>query len=321
MNRKSLKIVSLFILIVIVVLSGVLLYRKYTDAERVRGQYTFANVRQDIKDIGKIVLTTPASGEVTIYRAGDTWRFKEASDYFVNMKMLSNFYTMVNGSVIISVQKAMPDLLKHHNLLAAGESENGENMGTEVAVYNSEGALLDDIIIGERNDENAAYVSARPKGKNYIYTISNVGRFSGAAQAWIPYPLLQITNPHINSIETDNVKLDRRQLTKLTYDSVRIGKMMDVLTFLNYQGIVKKTDFFANVGAVSPKEIKFNMIGGLVYVFRIYYVDDYYWLTIDLAADQIAHKEIIPFVRDNQKYFSDWAFQLFDEEGEILYEE
>jgi len=321
MNKQSLKIVLVFISAVLVTLGSVLLYRYATDIERMRGRYTFEHVRQDIKNVGKIVMTTPYSGTVTVYRDSDTWRFKEASDYFVNMKMLSNFYTMINGSVIISVQKASPELLKYYSLLSVSESENGDGEGTGVAVYDSEGKLLDDIIIGRRDDGDEAYVMARPKGKNYIYVVSNIGRFSGAAQAWIPYPLLQVSNQYINSIETDGIKLGRQQLAKLTYDSVRIGKMADVLAFLNYQGIAKKEDFFATVKDAQPKKIIFNLIGGLVYVFHVYYVNDYYWAEIDLAADPIAHKETGPFVKENQKYFADWVFQLFDEEGEILYGE
>ncbi|MBO6281073.1 MAG: DUF4340 domain-containing protein [Alphaproteobacteria bacterium] len=321
MNKKNLKIVVIFIFIMFIALGGVLWYRYVTNTERMRGQYTFTRVRQEIKNIGKIVMTTPRSGTVTVYRDHDVWRFKEASDYFVNMKMLSNFYTMINGSVITSVQKAPSELLKKHNLLAAEESDNGDGEGTEVAVYDNDGQLLDDIILGDRDSNDETFVFARPKGKNYIYVVSNIGRFSGEAQAWIPYPLLQVLNQHIESIDVDGVSLNRQQLTKLTYDSIRIRKMLDCLAFLNYQGIAKKDDFFASAKDVRPKQIIFNMIGGLIYVFRIYSVNGDYWLGIDLKTASLAHKEIAPFVENNQKYFSDWVFQLFDDEGEILYEE
>ena len=321
MNKKSLKVVTLFVFVLAVILLGILGYRRVTNEENLRGQYTFAQVKEDIKDLSKITMTTPRSGVINIYRQGDFWRFKEASDYFVNMDMLSHFYEMINNSVIASVEKGTDDLFKKNDLLSEGESENGVGQGTEIAIYNSKEELLGNIIIGKRVDVDSDYVFARRKDGKYIYKISDVGRFSGEAPAWMPYPLLQIEASYLDNVEMDGEVFSYQQLMKLPFRSSRVRKVLNSVAFVNYQGIVKKEDFFASAQNLTSKEIKFNMVGGFGYVLHIYKTNEYYWLEVTLIANSLAHPAVGPFVKDNQQYFSDWVFQLYDDQGELLYGE
>lgn len=321
MNKKNLRFVSLFAVVMVLVLGGILGYRHFNDEQTFRGQHTFAQVRDNLKSLDKIVLTTPKSGVITIYRKNDFWHFKEASDYFVNIETLSDLYAMVNNSVIISVQKATPEMLEKYQLLTQEENSDGQYQGTEVAVYDNEEVLLSDIILGKRVEDNEAYVYARRKGKPYVYVVSNIGRFSGENQAWIPYPLFQIDGQFINSIEWNGLKITRQQLKKKSPTAMHIKNIINSLSSLDYQGIVKKDDFFQNSQNAVPKEIQFNMNGGIIYKFRIYYVDDEYWLAVDVLADTIAYKDIKSLISENQKYFENWLFQLFYDDGELFYNE
>lgn len=321
MNKKSLKIVFLFVFVSVIILVGILGYQRLMNEENLRGQYTFAQVKENIKDLSKITMTTPRSGVINIYRQGDFWRFKEASDYFVNMDMLSHFYEMINNSVITSVEKGTNDSLKQNNLLSEAESERGVGQGTEVAIYNSKGKLLSNIIIGKRIDVDSEYVFARRKNGKYIYKISDVGRFSGEAPAWIPYPLLQIEDSYLDNVEMDGEVFSHQQLMRLPLRSSRVRKVLQSVAFVDYQGIVKKEDFFASAQNLTVKEIKFNMVGGFGYVLHIYKTNEYYWLEVTLVANSLAHPAVGPFVKDNQQYFSEWVFQLYDDQGELLYGE
>lgn len=321
MNKKSLKIVSLFAFVLVVILLGVLGYRKLTNEENLRGQYAFAQVKNDIKDLNKITMTTPRSGVINIYRQGDFWHFKEASDYFVNMDMLSHFYEMINNSIVASVEKGTDELLKRNDLLSEEESEGGVGQGTEIAIYNSRDELLSHMIIGKRVDADNDYVYARKKDGRYIYKISDVGRFSGEAPAWMPYPLLQIEAAYLDNVEMDGKVFSHQQLMRQPFRSSRVRKVLHSVAFVDYQGIVKKEDFFASAQNLALKEIKFNMIGGFGYVLHIYKTNEYYWLEVTLVANSLAHPAVGPFVKDNQQYFSDWVFQLYDDQGELLYGE
>lgn len=320
MSKRSLKLIILFIFLTLVVLGSVLFYQKATNEQNLRGTYTFAAARQNIKSIAKIVFKTPQFGNVTIYRKDSAWHFKEAGDYFINTDMLRIFYAIVSKSVIVSVTPVTTDILKENNLLSAEESKDGEGEGTEIAVYDNEGKLLNEIIINKGSDNND-YAVARKKGSMYMYVISRVGYFSGAPSAWIPYPLLSVQQQYLKSVSLRDKLYTAEELKHFNNEAEKVNKIVETAAFVDYQGIVKKDDFFASLPKLAqPREIRFNMIGGFVYIFRIYKLDESYWLRVELANDAVAHAGVPPFVDEYQKYFSDWVFELFDENGEIFYE-
>lgn len=319
MNKKSLKLIILLVILTAVLLGAVLFYRKATDEQNLRGTYTFAAARQNIKSIAEIVFKTPQSGDVTIYRKDNAWYFKQAGDYFANTDMLAIFYAIVGKSVIVSVMPATKDILKENNLLSAEESENGAGEGTEIAIYDNEGKLLDEIIMSNVSD-NTDYALARKKGSLYMYVISGVGYFSGAPSAWIPYPLLSVQPQYLKSVSFEDKVYTVEELKHFNNEAEKINKIVETAAFIDYQGIVKKEDFDASLSeSVKPREIRFHMIGGFIYIFRIYKLDESYWLQVELANDPVAHTGVPSFVAEYQKYFSDWVFELFDENGEIFY--
>lgn len=320
MSKKSLKLIILLVILTAVLLGAVLFYRKATDEQNLRGTYTFAAARQNIKSIAEIVFKAPQYGDVTIYRKDNAWYFKQAGDYFANTDMLAIFYAIVGKSVIVSVMPATKDILKENNLLSAEESENGVGEGTEITIYDNEGKLLDEIIMSNVSD-NTDYALARKKGSLYMYVISGVGYFSGAPSSWIPYPLLSVQPQYLKSISFEDKVYTIEELKHFNNEAEKVNKIVETAAFIDYQGIVKKEDFISSLpSAVQPREIRFHMIGGFIYIFRIYKLDESYWMQVELANDSVAHTGVPSFVAEYQKYFSDWVFELFDENGEIFYE-
>ena len=320
MSKRSLKLIILLVVLTTVILSAVLFYRKATDEQNLRGTYTFAAARQNIKSIAKIVFKTPQSGDVTIYRKENAWYFKQAGDYYANTDMLTIFYAIVGKSVIVSVMPATKDILKENNLLSAEESKDGAGEGIEISIYDNEGKLLNEIIMNNVSNSND-YALARKKGSMYMYVISGVGYFSGAPSAWIPYPLLSVQPQYLKSISLEDKVYTAEELKHFNNEAEKVSKIVETAAFIDYQGIVKKDDFFASLPKlIQPREIQFNMIGGFIYIFRIYKLDEGYWLQVELANDPVAHTGVPSFVTEYQKYFSDWVFELFDENGEIFYE-
>ena len=317
MNKKKLFTVVICVLSLFAV-ALVLHYFIFFRELNMRGKYTFGKVKNEIADINHIKLNTPQYGEVNLYWNEGYWRFKEAGDYFVNYDMLAGFYEMVNNSVVISASKTDFATLQTNNLLSSSEADNSIGQGTEISVYNDKNKILTDLIIGNRINSDG-YTYARPRDKNIIYVISAVGRFSGDAQAWLPYPLLIVDYTYINNIICNDITIDEKQLQTALFKNQQLMNLFDILQYLEYEGIVRKNDFFQASDKAKAKKIVINMIGGLIYEINVYEINNTYWATIDLKAQSIAHKEVYPFVEENAKYFADWAFQLPDSQGWFLY--
>lgn|SRR5574344_391246 len=322
MNKKYLISVVVFVIISICSLLASLWYVNEQRDLNMRGKYTFSQTRENIQNLANIKITSPNNGEINIYHSNGVWRFKEAGDYFISSDMLAQFFNMINNSVIISVNKGNADEYEKKSLVSYHSKDNAENIkGVEVETFDENGKLLDDVIVGAYDgDEKLRF--AKSNNSSAIWSISEVNGFSGDAAGWIPSPLLKIDEMVIDDIVIDGKYINRELLDEILPHSAKLRNILKALRYVNYNGIIKKTDFEAENAKLAPKanQIKIITNVGLVYVFNVYYVNEVYWLSIELAHTKIPYKEVPEFVAQNQKYFADWLFILDNEQGEIFYE-
>jgi len=139
MTDKYLKVILGCALLLVAILSGVALYNHYFDAKNMRGKYVFANSRQEIDNLSAIKIISAGGHEINLYRQGDSWRFKEANDYFVNTDMMQNFYNMISKSIVISVHNGKKSQLAENDLLNPQETTERDGVGTLVKTYDADG--------------------------------------------------------------------------------------------------------------------------------------------------------------------------------------
>ena len=310
MNKKYYAILFLFLLIVAVASIGAFAYREYCESAIMRGQYTFMNTRNNIKGLHKIAIHTPQFGEINLYRKEGEWYFKEANNYFINSKMLACFYNMINKSMILTVNNATEKQLQNNELT--------NKTGTVVKTFDIEGKLLDEIIIG-KHLENEQMTFARRGAKKYIYTISEVGCFSGNADSWLPYPLLNIDDNLIKDIVINGESAGNSRLLSNKKYQKELEKIMKTLQFVDYLGITYKDELQQNYPQIKPTKLEIVIVGGLIYMLDVYKIEDTYWMTVTLHTEKVARKLVAKFAKDNQKYFIDWLFHLNSAQGEVLY--
>lgn len=317
MFNKYWKIVAVCSVLLIVLTAYSLWYIKQKAGLNLRGQYIFAQTKENISALQKIKLTTPDTGEINIYLKNDgVWHFAEAADYFVNPEQLSAFYYMVNNAVITAIDKNS-DFAKTALLEPSAASRQEE--GTLVETYDFNGNLLDKIIIGKPLAD-AEYRFARNPEYPYTYTISSVQGFSGRADAWIPFPLLQIPLDAVESIKLADDTLSAQAIQTYFSRSTQLRQLVSNITYLAYNGIAYKKDFEEDFSDVTPHKIIVETSLGLIYVLNIYKPEpDEYWLTIKLEHTKIPQKDVIKFVQENQKYFENWIFNLDAAQGKMLY--
>ncbi|MBP1532166.1 MAG: hypothetical protein ILA52_01545, partial [Alphaproteobacteria bacterium] len=195
-----------------------------------------------------------------------------------------------------------------------------ENMLDDNAVklitYNQKGKVLDEIWLGKRTADGESAVIRRKNGK-YFYTINEVTDFSGEAQDWVPYPLLNIDSDIIKKVAVNGTEFSAEKLQKILPYSKKWLSLFNTLRFIDYQGIEYKKAL-DNVKVHRTQEIEVTIIGGLIYKLTIYDVGDSFWLAVTLASEKVAHKDVVTFVKNNQMYFADWIFQLNEEQGQVL---
>ncbi len=286
--------------------------------ESLRGRFVFERTRENIRLLQKIKMTTPEFGEINIYQKNGGWYFKEAADYFVNTEQLANFYYMVNNSIFITVQKAQQKDFKQ-NALMLPEEKDENNEGTTIETFDFEGNLLDRVVVGKTLDGGESNFVRLPKYP-YVYTINSVHGFSGQADAWIPFPLLKIHPSVIKSLDIQGTVLSSEALNLYFPTSLKLQNLLASLSYLGYTGIVYKKDIQDEISKIQPHLLKVETTIGLIYVLKFYELDDNYWLEVNLAYTKIPKKEVIPFVKENKKYFDKWYFQLDGEQGKIFFE-
>lgn len=312
MNKKYFRGAIIFLAAAALFFGGALWHRRHITAGQVRGQFAFEQTRNNIRQLGKIQLTTAEGGEINIYRQNNDWFFKEAKDYFVNVHSLADFYNMANNSLIEAVRPAEATELTDKQLTL--------ETGTKVVTYDTAGNVLDEVIIGKHSTGASAY-AYQPKNKDYYYIISDVGAFSGMPEDWIPYPLLTISERLMKSIKTEKKVLTKAQIARESVGNPDMQRVLDVLSFISYDGVATKSELLSDEAQnIKPHKIEITMVGGLIYDFEIYKIEDLYWLGVTLKTDKVARKEVPSFVKNNQKYFADWLFLMNTRQGKTLYE-
>lgn len=289
-------------------------YMQYQQGRNVRGQYTFANTRQHISELARIKIITALDGEINIIREDNVWRFKEANNYFANVEMLSEFYKMINNSIILTVS----DKMSPEQIGLAINKDGKPNSGTIVETYDTQGQLLDSLVLADFvdvDDHRYARLTNRP----YIYMINGAVRFSGRAETWLPYPLLSIPQNIVEEFVWNGETYNRYYFEKLLQHSAKGRMVMQILRFIEYQGLTTTLDFVKAYPMAKSKKIKVVTIAGLIYNLYVYHAEGTYWLKVTLSSTKVPHKEVIPFIKNNQKYFDKWMFQLNDQQGAMLY--
>lgn len=276
----------------------------------VRGNYTFAQTRGNIARLQRIKMTT-ADGEINVYEKDGIWYLKEAADYFVNAGQLAAFYNMLNNSVIVAADENKTSEWQSYGL------DDAQKIAVET--FDDDGNLLDKInISGGSSDEEFRY--AKRDEYPYVYTISAVGAFSGAAGAWMPFPLLEIPAKIIENIKLPDASLSKEAVAAYLPKSASLQNLTAALSYISYQGIAFKKDFTADFPQAAPHQIRVETEIGLVYVLNVYQpAENDYWLAVSLESTRLARKEVQPFIAENQKYFADWVFNLDDSQGKILF--
>lgn len=319
MNKRYLVFAALFALVALLLLGASLYYRNYVSFANQRGQYTFAQTRQNISRMARIQMITADDGEINIIRDGGLWRLREAAGYYINNAMLAAFYQMVNNSVIMTVQKSDTAQIAALQLAAPTDDAELAAKGTEVAVYDDEGVLLDHLIISKPL-KDSDYRYARHTGSPYVYTISSAGIFAGDGQSWVPYPLLKISDDMIDALIIDGKILDRQLLHDIEPYLSFIRDIKQTLGFVRYDGIALQSDFFAAFPDIKPQTLQVLTPVGLLYTLDVYAADNAFWLTVKLERGKLSSRQVAEFIRDNQHYFDGWIFKLEQAQGQALYD-
>lgn len=306
MTKKYLLAALCFVLVAAIGWKISQYYRRQVDETLVRGHYAFALARQNIQRWQKIELTEDGQ-TITLYRDGDAWRFQQAADYFVNGEMLTAFYEMIDEALIVATRPAEAKAL-------ADLSENG----TAIKIYDDEGKLLTDVVLDNRVQKDKSRL-AHPNGNSKIYRIAPVKMFSGLAQSWVPMPLLAIAQNDIAGIEFGETFISGNVLNEVKAENSVVRKILSMLGFVAYDGIVRRADFVAANPDITPLTLDIHLYSGLIYHLQLYAFKNAYWLGVDLAMDKIARQDVPQQIEELRPRFADWLFQLSDEDGKILY--
>lgn len=281
-------------------------YRQKVDETLVRGHYAFADVRQNIQRMHKIELTENGQN-ITLYRDGDFWHFKEAADYFVNNQMLMGLYDIINNAMIISMQPVDEKII-------ADLQQNG----VIVKIFDKENKLLEEMSVAAESDKDKSRLAYK-KGAHVIYRIGPVKIFSGKAEFWMPMPLLALAEDAIAGIYFNDTYISSEVFPEAKAQTMVVRQLLSLLQYLPYNGIALQQDFATANFDAKPISMNIYLKSGLIYKLNLYAFSDSYWLKINLAAEKIANMYVPEQIEQLRPYYADWVFQLSNEDGKILY--
>lgn len=314
MTKKHLLGAVIFIISAVLILGFSLIYSNHIQETNVRGKYMFADTRDKINYLGNVKIITPESGEINIHRLKDgSWRFKEANDYYVNEDMLAVFFNMIKNSIIVTVYP-FSDELKQKNGLSADKA-------TQIKTFDYNGKLLDDVVLGTRLAETDLFVALKGKNESYAYGISSVNSFSGDAQAWIPYPLLNIKPEDVKEVTINGKKTDYQQFNSLRGHSMVWRDFANALDFLDYYGLTYKSDLSELPPDTKIRQIDVLMLTGMYYKLTLFEIEGSYWVVISMDVKKVFMAEAINVAAERYRYYSDWVFRLSDEQGSVLFDD
>ncbi len=292
-------------------------YAMHVAGKNVRGHYMFLQTKNNISDLARIEITTADVGKITLYYNDGVWRFKEAADYFVNNDQLADFYEMINNSIIMAVNEGDDALFTKSAVVKPKEGMPQDSILIET--YDAKGNDLDKVILGKIVDKQSKYRYARYLNNSYIYNISSAKNVHGSIEAWLPFPLLQIPDYAIDQIVINGDVVTNERLMQYLPRSANLQRFVTDLGYIAYIGPVEK-EIVAEILVNSPaNKIQIITKIGLVYDLDVYHFDNTYWIEVSLSYTALPKKEVISYVEENQKYFSDWLFALDKEQGMMFY--
>lgn len=315
MNKKNVIKALIFVGVCLILAVFSRQYAFREDKRAVRGQYVFADTKENIRLLQHIRLTAADGEEANIFYENGEWLYSEAADYFINVEMLANFIKMVNSSIIMTVQDGSAKAYEKSGL----RDEQGNDTGIRIETFDNDGVLLDDVRLGKIT-ESGNYCFAKSAKLPYIYSISEAQNFSAEGIDWLPYPLLKIDRNFISGVDFRGQYISENVIAAARGKSEFLEQLFSLLAAVDYEGIIYKSDFAAAHPNIVPQTIKIKMSGGMNYVFDVYFADETYWLAVRLEQLGISNSEVPAFVARNQKYFAEWLFVLPESAGKFLYE-
>lgn len=299
MNKKYLLGICFFVLLSVTSLISALYHLHKKSLQNVLGSYTFALTKNNLYNLSKICITSADGNEFTFYYDSGIWRFEEAADYFVNDKMLNNFYTMVQNSIL--TQKA-------------GETDKNPKNRINIKTYSVDGRILDNIYLEKNNYSLMSYAD-----NNSIYKITHTENFSDIPEDWLPSPLLEINTDLISAVNFNGKYAERKTLEEVMQFSENRQNLYMALDKINYEGIMPDELFDSEYNQTEKKELKIYLRGGLNYLLKIFKDDENYYIRIDPQRELIARTEVNGIIRIKKMYYEGWTFILPPEQGAILY--
>lgn len=298
MNKKYLFAIGCLVIISVSSLFLGLKHLENKSVSEMLGSYTFANTKNTLFKLGRVVLSNSNQEKINLYYDG-IWHFEEAADYFTDENSMRNLYNMINSSVLVE------------NInFSENETKNVFNIKT----FDTVGNLLDDIYLSEDDISNVKYA-----GKENWYKASNLEKLSFSPADWLPYPLLSVTEDLISAVNVNNHHATKASLEELKQVDDKISTFFEILSEVDYDGIMSEELFYDDYEAVPFKEIKIYLLGGLNYCLQIYDIDGEYYLKILPEREVIARKEISEIINLKKIYYDNWLFKLNDKHGAFLY--
>ena len=261
------------------------------------GANTFVNTKNNLFKLGRIVVTNSNQEQINLYYDG-IWYFEEAADYFVDENAMRNLFNAINDSVLVENVEPL-------------RAENTFNIKT----YDTEGNLLDDINFA---NDDMSYINYA--GKENWYKADNLNDISFNPTDLLPYPLLSVPEEFVLAVNINNHYATKSALDEIKPFNEDISGFLNVLSSIDYVGIISEELFFENYADSMAKEIKLYLMGGLNYHLQVYKTDEEYYLKIIPERELIARTEVNAIMKTKKMYYDGWLFQLNDEQGKLLYD-
>lgn len=261
------------------------------------GANTFVNTKNNLFKLGRIVVTNSNQEQINLYYDG-IWYFEEAADYFVDENAMRNLFNAINDSVLVENVEPL-------------RAENTFNIKT----YDTEGNLLDDINFA---NDDMSYINYA--GKENWYKADNLNDISFNPTDLLPYPLLSVPEEFVLAVNINNHYATKSALDEIKPFNEDVSGFLNVLSSIDYVGIISEELFFENYADSMAKEIKLYLMGGLNYHLQVYKTDEEYYLKIIPERELIARTEVNAIMKTKKMYYDGWLFQLNDEQGKLLYD-
>ena len=297
MNKKYLFAICIMIIVSVGSLLVGLKHLEDKTVGEMLGANTFVNTKNNLFKLGRIVVTNSNQEQINLYYDG-IWYFEEAADYFVDENAMRNLFNAINDSVLVENVEPL-------------RAENTFNIKT----YDTEGNLLDDINFA---NDDMSYINYA--GKENWYKADNLNDISFNPTDLLPYPLLSVPEEFILAVNINNHYATKSALDEIKPFNEDISGFLNVLSSIDYVGIISEELFFENYADSMAKEIKLYLMGGLNYHLQVYKTDEEYYLKIIPERELIARTEVNAIMKTKKMYYDGWLFQLNDEQGKLLYD-